>query len=171
MHHSWKRLQRQAHSRIDTALRPHTSDTYLSKFKTFLAPLSHTSTLLSFFERLAQNGSKAHTLSSNLSAISHYFKMYYIPTSALTHRKVLLLIKAVSINSHYTPSCKTVFTISTLTKLVQACDSHTHGPVYKAAFLLAYFVFLRLSNIAPSSTPLSDPSRHLLHSDIIFGQP
>ena len=149
---------RQAHCRIDTARRPRTSATYLSKFKVFLAfsikykfPLSHTSTLLSFLEPLAQNGSKAHTLSSYVSAIAHYFKMYDIPTSALSHRKVL--IKVVSINSDCTLSFKTVFTVSTLTKLVHACDSHTYRPVYKATFLLAYLAFLRLSNIAPSSIP------------------
>ena len=171
-------LLAQAHQRIDKALRPRTSAAYLSKFKAFVAfslhfssPLSHLSSLLAFLELLAQNGSKAHTLSSYVSSISHFFKLYDIPSSHLTHRKVLLLIKSVSINSPYSPSYKAILTIPTLSSLILACDSLSYAPVYKAAFLLAFFTFLRLSNIAPSSSSSFDPSRHILRSDIVFGPP
>ena len=130
-------LLAQAHHRIDKALRPRTSAAYLSKFKTFVpfslhfsTPIPQLSSLLVFLELLAQNGSKAHTLSSYVAAISHFFKLYDIPTIRLSHRKVLLFIKSVSTNSHYAPSYKVNFTIPTLSSLILACDNLSFAPVY-----------------------------------------
>ena len=66
-------------------------------------------------------------------------------------------------------STKATFTIPLLTNLVHACNSIRHGFIYKAIFLLAYFAFLRLSNMAPSSSKMFDVTRHFLRSDVIFG--
>ena len=44
------------------------------------------------------------------------------------------------------------------------------GSVYKAVFLVAYFGFLRLSNLAPHSIGLFDASRHLTARDVTFTQ-
>ena len=62
-------------------------------------------------------------------------------------------------------------TISLLLKIVESCDTLTYGQVYKAVFSLAYFVFLRLSNVVPTSAKAFDVTWNLLRSDIIFGSP
>ena len=171
-------LTSQAYARIDTALRPRTAKNYLSKFKLYLAfvmwhqlSLDQVDTILAFLEFLVQNGSKAHTLSSYLSVFSHYFKLLDIDTAQIVHRKVHLFIKSVSMNSSYVPKFKAIITIPTLLKLVQACDTIAYGQVYKAAFLLTFFAFLRLSNIAPVAAKSFDPTRHFLRGDVIFGPP
>ena len=133
--------------------------------------LHNVDTILAFFEFLVQNGSRAHTLSSYLSVFSHYFKLFDIETAQIAHRKVHLFIKSVSINSSYVPKFKAIITIPTLLRLVQACDSIAYGQVYKATFLLAFFAFLRLSNIAPVTAKSFDPTRHFLRDDVIFGPP
>ena len=59
----------------------------------------------------------------------------------------------------------------TLKAISQACPV-LHDPVlYRSIFLLAFYAFLRLANIAPHSKAAFSPSRHLLHKDIIFAQP
>ena len=45
------------------------------------------------------------------------------------------------------------------------------GLIYKAAFLLSYFSFLRISNLIPHSMASFNPLEQLAREDIIFGPP
>ena len=171
-------LLNQAYRRINAALRPCTSSAYMSKLKIFMAfatwyqfPLDHVDTILAFLEFMAQNGSSAPSLLNHVSALRHFFKLYDLSDLCLSHRKVHLLIKSVSINSPYSPRYKTNFTIPILLDLAKECDKFSPGHVYKAIFLVAYFAFLRLSNMAPPSSSSFDPSRHFTRGDVIFGPP
>ena len=141
-------LTSQAYAHIDTARRPRTASGYLSKFKLFLVftiwhqlHMHQVGTILSFLEFLVQNGSKAHTLSSYVSVLSHHFKLFDVDTVAISHIKVHLFIKSVSTHSVYTPKFKAIITIPTLFELVKACDTIAFGQVYKAIFLLAFSSF------------------------------
>ena len=87
------------------------------------------------------------------------------------NRKIKLLIKAVSINSVYVPKIKSNITIPLLHRIVLACDKLRYGKIYKAVFLMAFYAFLRLSNMAPVSTQSFDKTRHFLRGDVIFGSP
>ena len=60
--------------------------------------------------------------------------------------------------------------ITTLKHLVVLCDDLFMGYVYKAVFLLGYFGFLRLSNIAPHSLTSFDSTRHITAGDVIFSR-
>ena len=44
------------------------------------------------------------------------------------------------------------------------------GKIYAAVFLIAYFGFLRISNLAPHSYGDLDPSRHLTPPDVKFSK-
>ena len=172
------RLITSANNRIRLALRPHTSKMYDAKFNAFMAfavwnqlRWEDIDTILAFLEFLVQSGSKAHTLSSYISVLKHYFNLYNISVTALSHRKVHLFIKSVAMNSVHTPKYKATMSIHVLTQLVNLCGDLLFGKAYKACFLLAFFVFLRLSNIASVSASSFDPTRHFMRGDIIFGPP
>ena len=120
-------LVRQAHSRVDSALRPCTASAYLTKFKLYFAfiswqqlPLQDLGSILAFLEFLTQNGSRAPSLTSYISVLRHYFKCN---TTALDHRKVYLFIKSVLINSVYIPKFKANISISLLLKIVSKCNT------------------------------------------------
>ena len=171
-------LTAKASIRLNTALRPRTRQGYTAKLKTFLAFVTYyrlcptdLDVILAFLELLAQAGSRAHTLASYISALRHYFQLWDWDCKSLAHRKTQLFIKAVSCNAKYIPRFKATLSISNLTKLATACNYIKHGPVYKAAFMLAFFAFLRVSNVAPPSATSFDPTRHILRSDVIFGSP
>ena len=59
-----------------------------------------------------------------------------------------------------------IMTLSQLRALVALCDNINCGQVFKAAFLMAFFAFLQISNIAPHASGAFDPSRNLTTSDI-----
>ena len=171
------RLPSQDAARINTALRPRTSHEYTAKIKIFLAfvlayNLSPTEldVILAFLELLAQSGSHAHSIVSYISALCHYFQLWDWDCKPLSHRKTHLFKKAVSCNAKYIPRFKATLIISNLTALAAACDNIKHGPVYKAAFLLALYVFLRISNVALPSARAFDLTQHILRSDVIWGR-
>ena len=168
---------RQAYVRLGQALRPRAASAYVTKFKLYLAftswhqlPIHDVDAILAFLEFLMQNGSRAQSLASYVSVLKHYFRLCDVDASGLSHRKIQLFTKSVS-NSVYMPKYKANITISLLLKIVQNRDALTYGQVYKAVFLLAYFAFLRLSNVVPTSAKAFDVTRNLLRSDIIFGPP
>ena len=126
---------------------------------------------MAFLEFLTQNGSRSQSLSSYVSVLRHYFRLYDIQTLPLDHRKIQLFVKSVSINSSYMPQLKANITTPLLIKIAKACDRLKHGFLYKTIFLVAYFGFLHLSNMVPPSSSTFDPSRHFLIGDVIFGSP
>ena len=52
-----------------------------------------------------------------------------------------MFLKSVSMNAPYQPKLRPVFTISDLRSISMHCDAVANGLVYRAIFLLAYFVF------------------------------
>ena len=170
----------QAYVRLGQALRPCTASANATKFNLYLAftswhqlPIQDVDAILVFLEFLTQNGSRAQSLASYVSVLKHYFRLCDIDILGLSHRKIQLLIRSVSINSVYMPKFKANITIALLLKIVQKCDALKYGqvPVYKVVFLLAYFAFLRLSNVVPSLAKAFDVTRNLLRSDAILGPP
>ena len=100
-----------------------------------------------------------HEVDSILAfVLCHYFRLLDVPYAPLSHRKIHLFIKSVAMNAPYSPKFKANFSVPILLKLVKPCDSFPSGFIYKSIFLLAYFAFLRLSNLAPSSSVKFDPT-------------
>ena len=59
----------------------------------------------------------------------------------------------------------------TLARISKACDVLFDPPLFRAAFLLAFFGVLRMSNIAPHSRIKFDPLVHILRQDVLFIPP
>ena len=55
-----------------------------------------------------------------------------------------------------------------LVQISRMCHIVDNPPLYRAAFLVAYFAFLHMSNFTPHSQKAFDPTRHLLRQDMIF---
>ena len=61
-----------------------------------------------------------------------------------------------------------IITIQKLADISAACSNISFGPVYRAIFLVGFFAFLRLSNLAPHAIASFDYTRHLTGEDIFF---
>ena len=55
-----------------------------------------------------------------------------------------------------------------LEKICIACDNTYQGQVFKVAYLLGFFAFLRLSNLCPHSSSTFDMLKYLTKGDIFF---
>ena len=78
------------------------------------------------------------------------------------------LLKSVKINRPIVLTKKHIIDLAVLNDTVVQCDNMYLGEVFKVVFLLPFFLFLRLSNIAPHSLTSFDSSCDLCAGDIIF---
>ena len=69
------------------------------------------------------------------------------------------------------PSIKPIIDIATLQLVAQQCNRMHIGHIFKAAILLAFFSFLRISNFVPHSISGHNPLKHLARGDLIFAPP
>ena len=124
--------------------------------------------ILSYLEYLATNGVSAHMLANHISACKAKFTMFGLQFPLWDHPNVRYLLKSIKINRPIAVTKKNIIDLSMLQQMVIQCEGMYLGQIFKAVFLLAFFGFLRLSNIAPHSLTSFDPSRYLCAGDLIF---
>ena len=163
--------------RIKAAYRPSTRAAHNTHCRTYLSfvlfmnlPLSFSLySLLAFLEFLNINNMSPWVIQNYLSSLKNFAKSRGWDISSFDHKLVLDYSRSITINSSFSPVPKGIFDLKTLALIIQTCDLLNDPPLYKAAFLLAFFAFLRMSNIAPHSKQKFDPHIHFLRQDIIFG--
>ena len=149
-------LVARASSRIRTAYRPKTVRTHKSYLTLLLQFLQFIQidiknmlyvTILAFMVFLQGNGLSHASIEAYVSSLKSQFKSLGLPLSPFTHHAVLLALRSMSIKVPVLKKTKGIFDLSTLHVIVNLCV--TLGFVYKLLFLLAFFAFLRLSNMPP----------------------
>ena len=107
--------------------------------------------LLAFLEFLHQNALSPSVIKNYISSINRQAKHFGWPTEPFDHHLISDYIRSITINTKFVPRHKGVFDLPTLARISAACESLPDLPLFRAAFLLAFFAFLRMSNIAPHS--------------------
>ena len=79
--------------------------------------------------------------------------------------------KAVARFTPLTVKLKAIIEPPLLIKIIQECDHLYMGYVFKAAILLAYFAFFRISNLVPHTIASYDTLKQLARADIFFAHP
>ena len=127
--------------------------------------------LLAFLEYLYSNHISYKVILNYISSLKSAAKQYRWDLAVFTHHLIQAYVRSISINSSFNPTPRRIFDIKTLALISSTCDILDDPPLYRAAFLLAFFAFLRMSNVAPHSRFKFDPNRHFLRQDIIFQHP
>ena len=170
-------LSAKAASRLHQAFRPRTRGAYLTMFRTFVAFCVHTrcvlsdvniKVVLSFLECLVINDCSVSMIENYVSAIKAHFVLHDLSFTVFEHPKLKYFLKALRINRPLTVKSHNIISIDRLIDISVACEDVISGPVYRAVFLVGFFGFCRLSNLAPHSLAAFDPSRHLTGEDIFF---
>ena len=170
-------LSTKASTRLHKAFRPKTHRAYDTMFRTFIAfcivtksALSNVNVqvILSFLECLVKNSCSSCMVANYVSAIRASFVMYDLPYHMLDHPKVKYFLKSLRINRPVVVTPHNIITTSRLIDISLACDLVTSPQVFRAAFLLSFFAFLRLSNLVPHAVADFDHTRHLTGYDIFF---
>ena len=89
-------------------------------------------------------------------------RKYLWSPDVFSHRLVLEYLRSVSINTRFTATVRGIFDITTLSLISHTCEILDDPALFRAAFLLAFFGFLRMSNIAPHSRYKFDKNKHFL---------
>ena len=71
-------------------------------------------------------------------------------------------------NANIKFNLKAIIDIPMLTNIAKVTDSMYMGFVYKAAILLSFFSFLRISNLVPHSMATFHPLKQLAMGDLFF---
>ena len=164
---------------LETSLRPSTARAYHSSFYTFLQFCSYhnyhnygdVTLILAFLRFLQYNNLSRQSIQNYLCAIRHKFIMYDLNIEPLNHPKVALLLRSISINRPLALKMQGIIDINLLTDMVNACQILQFPLLFKSIYLTAFFVFLRISNLAPNTVKEFDVTRHLAKGDVILGSP
>ena len=88
--------------------------------------------------------------------------------SAFNDPRIRLYNKAIMRHRPLNPSINPIIDISTLQSIVKQTDRMYMGQIFKAAILLSFFSFVRISNLVPHSIATYNPLKQLSRGDIIF---
>ena len=121
-------------------------------------------------EYLLLNGLSPSNISNHLAAIRAFFIVNGLNTIPLRHDQIAMYHKSIKLNIPFTPKQTSLIDIQLLTNLIQASKSLPNSEVFVALYSLAFFSFLRLSNLLPHSIKTYDHLRHLARGDVIVSE-
>ena len=166
-----------AYGRLSDAWAPSTLRSYTAMFRLYLAFLIFTHTpmgevniqhILAFLECLKCNGVKATQMQNYISAIKAYYVRFSLPHKLFDHQQIPMFIKAIQKTSAFNVNLPNLVDRGLLTSIVQNCAFTYMGVIFKAAYLLGFFGFLRLSNLVPHTAAGFSHLKHLCKGDFFF---
>ena len=117
---------------------------------------------------LAQSGMSPDNITNHITGIRSMSIIYGIDTTPFRDQRIPLFIKSLKINRPLAPVVKILIDQTLLLQIVTV-SAHLQSPlVYIALYLLAFFSFLRISNILPHAAKNFDKIRHLCVGDVVF---
>ena len=122
-------------------------------------PPPPTFVLLSYMQCLHSNQVSSLAIPNHMSAIKAKLALFGLPIQTFT-RPWFCIVRF-----------KTIIDIDTLQLIVRVCHSTYMGQIFKAVYTLAFFSFLRLSNLVPHTEQLCSPLYTLARGDIILDPP
>ena len=127
--------------------------------------------VLCFLEFLASNNVSHSAIVNYLSAIKTKVTMFGLSSASFTDPRLRYFSRSLARNAALKVTLKSIIDIPILSQISQMCDSMYMGFVCKAAILLSFFSFLRISNLVPHSIAKFDPLKQLARGDIFFAPP
>ena len=124
--------------------------------------------LLCFLECLNYNRVKPSLMANYLSAIKANFNIFGLDVAVFQDMRIKYYQKAVQLSSPMNIKLKKIIDVSLLLQIVQQCNYTYMGQIFKPVYLLAFYSFLRMSNLVPHSMAAFSPLRQLAQGDIIF---
>ena len=176
--HSRPELSR-ALDRMNGAIRPHTRAQYQRQFRLYIAfllargirVLDGVTSVLLFLEFLAAQSMSSRVICNYISALKHYFLRYSWRAYVLEANVITNMLRGIKLSVHKPPTPKPLFTLQQLSEISRLCYYFPSPAAFRAAYLVAFFGFFRISNIAPPFRSSFDPTKQLLRSEVLFAHP
>ena len=110
-------------------------------------------------------------MANYISAIKTTLAMYGVSTMAFYDQRITLFQKSLRMTKQFTFKMKKIIDIHMLKDIVAICDSMWMGQIFKAIYLVAFFSFLRISNLVPHKISAFSPLEQLTRGDVFFASP
>ena len=127
--------------------------------------------LLSFLEFLVLNNDSHSGVANCLSAVKAKLSLHGKSVQAFTDQRITYYQKALIMDKPFKVRLNAIIDKPLLSKIITLCDTLYMGQVYKTAYLITFFLFLRISNLVPHKAFSYSPLRQLARADIIFDLP
>ena len=125
---------------------------------------------LAFLEFLATNKVKIAQIRNYVAAMKHFSIRFNISYHCWKHEKIALFLKALQRSTSFRVRLPRVLDITLFEQLIAKCRLTYLGDIFKAAYILAFFGFFRLSNLVPHTVATFSKIRHLTKGDIFFSK-
>ena len=96
--------------------------------------------------------------------------MYGLNTSAFKDERLPLFTKSLKLQAPPKPRSVLSLDIDLLQKIVNQCKHFSFLVVFRPLYLVAFFSFMRLSNLLPHSASTFGHTRQSARGGVIFGQ-
>ena len=172
-----------AHKALQTthlAFRPATQKMYNGMFRLFLAftifmkvPISAITSvvLISYMQFLDANSISPSAMANHISAIKAKMALCGLPLAMFDDPRIKYFQKAMVLKRPFKANLKKIIDIDTLQLIIRACDFTYMGQIFKSVYTIAFFSFLRLSNLVPHSAQKFSPLHQLARGDVILAPP
>ena len=118
-----------------------------------------------YIEYLARRMSSPASISNAISHLRTFYTLVGRSTAPLTHTRVLLALRAISIGMRHIPVSRDPVTPGILKEALANVHRLPNPDTMRLALLLMFMGFLRQSSVAPVSVPKFDYTRHLTKAD------
>ena len=122
---------------------------------------------LAFLEYLVDNSLSVANICNYLAGLRTMFIIHNLPTPLFRNEKIQMFVKSVKINKPLLVKTNSIFTEQMLLDIIATTETLEFSEIFLSVYLLAFFSFLRLSNMVPHAKNGFNPSRHLARGDII----
>ena len=172
-------LDRAAYGRLSDAWAPSTLKSHTQMFRLFLSftifadvPVAQVKIVhvLAFLECLKMNGVKASQMQNYVSAVKSFYVKFSLSFEVWDHPQIAMFIKAVQKTARFSVCLPNLVDIDLFKTIMTKCDSIYMGKIFKVAYCLGFFGFLRLSNLVPHNVNSFSFLKHLCKGDIFFKQ-
>ena len=124
--------------------------------------------LISFLEFLVACNVSPRGVSNYVCGIKSQLNLYSQPTQWMDHPVVVNYIRSLHINVPSVQRVKGTISLRDFHNISVLLDQFENSLVYRAAFALSFYGFLRISNLVPPSKQGFDPTRQLTRGDVSF---
>ncbi len=153
-----------------TAFRPGTTSNHMSQFRKYLSFCIHYNlkdvdpsikTICLYATHLSQTLESPASVLNYISGVRLMHKHIEVNATALDSFELTLTLRSIMLNVRHIPNARKPITIPLLKQLVHLCDTLERplGSTVKAGIIIAFYGFLRQSNLVAHSAATFDPSR------------
>ena len=161
-------------------MRPSTQVAYNRHFRNFLLFLTYAAIvieqlslqqLLSYCEFLHINGHSASAIANALAGIKSRMQSYGLQVAVFSDVRVNYFLKSLRLNQPSRLKMPHIIDFALLRKIVYQCNSYPHSMLFRSVYLVAFYSFLRISNLVPHSIHTFSPLHQLARGDVFFAPP